>query len=275
MATFATPHAHPADIRLMNALASVMLTLVVLGAVAAAALWVARRPMFAIHRIEVDGDLSRNNVHTIRANAMPKLHGSFFTLNLAQAKAAFESVPWVRRATVQRVWPDTLRVQLVEHQPAALWRGEDGADRLVNTEGEVFEANTGDVEDDGLPTLAGPDGSSPRVLGLYRRLQPVFEQRLDAAIGTLEMSGRGSWRVELDNDAVVELGRGDDDEVVQRTDRFARTVPEVTGRYERRFVSADLRHHDGYAVRLRGVVTTPDAKPGTTPRNTTPAKKQH
>ena len=59
--------------------------------------------------------------------------------------------------------PDRLAVTLEEHQAAALWQGEDRrSDRLVNTHGEVFEANVGDVEDDALPTLAGPEARSSR-----------------------------------------------------------------------------------------------------------------
>ena len=51
---------------------------------------------------------------------------------------------------MRRVWPNRIAVHLEEHHPAAFW----GDDKLVNTEGEVFEANLGDVEDDNLPTLS-------------------------------------------------------------------------------------------------------------------------
>jgi len=57
----------------------------------------------------------------------------------------------------------------------------------------------------------------------------------------------------------VELGHGSIEEVTARTQRFVRTLTQVTSRYGRRpdaLVSADLRHGDGYAVRLRGVGTT-------------------
>ena len=38
---------------------------------------------------------------------------------------SFETVPWVRRAVVRRVWPDRLAVRLEEHRAVALWVGED------------------------------------------------------------------------------------------------------------------------------------------------------
>jgi cell division protein FtsQ len=73
------------------------------------------------------------------------------------------------------------------------------------------------------------------------------------------LTGRGGWTMHLDSGAVVELGRGTAQEVVARSQRFAHTITQVTSKYGRRpeaLVTADLRHADGYAVRLRGVATT-------------------
>jgi cell division protein FtsQ len=251
----------PADVRLMNVTARAVFTVAAVLLGAAAVLWLARQPMFALRSIQVEGDIARNSVSTIRANAAPRLAGNFFTLDLQKARAAFESVPWVRHAVVRRVWPNRLNVQLEEHRPVALWAVDDGNDKLVNSHGEVFEANVGDVEDDALPRLAGPDSSAARMLVLSQRLAPVLA-RLDAGdIAQLWLSGRGSWRVELEGGAVIELGRGTDDEIVARTERFVRTVSQVTGQYQRPLESADLRHNDGYAVRLKGVTTQVPATP--------------
>ena len=253
----------PADIRLMNATAAVLAAIGAVALVALAVLWAAHRPVFAVRAIRIEGDVAHNSALTIRANAAPKLAGNFFTLDLASARRAFESVPWVRQAIVKRVWPNRLAVQLEEHRPAALWVGTAGADeagdKLVNSYGEVFEANLGDVEDDSLPTLRGPEGTSAHMLAMIGRLGPEFAA-MDARIDTLELSGRGSWRVELDTGAEIELGRGSDDEVIARTHDFVATLPELRNRYQQHpLVSADLRHNAGYAVRLEGVSTSADA----------------
>lgn len=245
----------PGDVRLMNATASVLYVLGGLMLMALLINWCMRLPLFGLRAIRIEGDVLRNGVSTIRANAAPKLAGNFFTADLARSKHAFESVPWVRQAIVKRVWPNRLAVHLEEHRPAAVW----GEDRLVNSYGEVFEANLGDVEDDSLPMLQGPDGSSIHMLAMLNRLRPLFA-RLDAHVDTLTLSGRGSWRVGLDTGAEVELGRGSDDEVLERTDRFLATLTQVTSRYQRPLEYADLRHHDGYAVRLKGITTVIPAK---------------
>ncbi len=244
----------PADVRLMHAAANVLLALAAAVLLALALGWIVRQPGFALHRITIEGDVARNSLTTIRANAAPKLSGNFFTTDLAAGRRAFESVPWVRKAVVRRVWPDRLAVRLEEHRPAAVWAGNKAEDKLVNTFGEVFQANLGDVEDDSLPVLDGPEGSSAQMLAMLGRLGPVFATQ-SMRIERLSLSDRGSWRAALDSGAEVELGRGSDDEVVARTERFAATLTQVTGRFQRPLEYADLRHQDGYAVRLEGITT--------------------
>jgi cell division protein FtsQ len=247
----------PMDVKLMNIAATALFTVGIVLLLAAALWWALRHPLFAIAGITVQGDVAHNNAVTLRANVAPRLAGNFFTVNLERAREAFEGVPWVRAAVVRREFPNRLRVSLEEHRAVAYW-GPESESRLVNTFGEVFEANSGDLEAEELPRLSGPQEQAALVLTMYRTLQPMFES-LDLGLEHVALTARGSWQLELDNGAQVELGRGAPEEVVARTQRFLQTLTQVTSRYSRRpdaLVSADLRHGDGYALRLRGVGTT-------------------
>lgn len=251
-----TSVAVPLDVRLMHMAASLMY----LGAIVAvlgALVWsLVQLPMFALAGITVSGDVAHNNAVTLRANVASRLTGNFFTTDLGRVRNAFEGVPWVRQATVQREFPNRLRVTLEEHQPVAYW-GDDSESRMVNSYGEVFEANAGDLDDDKMPRLNGPDSQSQQVLAMYRALMPVFKD-LSLALNSLELTGRGSWRARVGHGAVIELGRGSVDDVMVRMRRLATTLVQVTqklGRKVSAMESADLRHDNGYAIRLRGVST--------------------
>ena len=278
MRTPSLPSPLPPDIRLMNAVSTLLLATVLALGLAVALQWLMRWPVFSIRAITVEGDVTRNSDASLRANALPRMSGSFLSMNLQTGQQAFEAVPWVRHAVLQRVWPNRLKVRLEEHRPAAYWEAKaegaaadsDASDArdisaerlLVNSFGEVFQANLGDVEDDKLPVLTGPNGASAAMLLMWRGLQ-VQVAALDDGVERLELSGRGSWRVSLDKGAVIELGRGSEAEVLARFGQFVRSITQITARYQTPLLSADLRHVDGYAVRLRGVSTTPiPPKPG-------------
>jgi cell division protein FtsQ len=252
-----------AEVRWMNLTSQVLFSVALLAAALLLAQWLARQPVFQLRGIKVVGDVAHNSVATIRANALPGLSGNYFSMNLQQTQKAFASVPWVRQAVVQRVWPNRIRVQLEEHRVAAIWSpdettvrsGSSAIDQLVNTHGEVFDANLGDVEDQELITLRGPEGSAAQMLAMAQTLAPVW-LRLQATVDELSLSGRGSWRVLLDTGAVIELGRGSPADVLARCEQFVATVGQFTTHYQRPVQYADLRHRDGYALRLRGISTT-------------------
>lgn len=247
----------PLDVRLMGTVSSLLLSLVVLAYLAGAGKWMLGHPMFTLRLIVVEGEVTRNNPLTLKANVVPHLTGNLFTLDLTQAREIFEAVPWVRSAVVRREFPNRLRVLLQEQHPVALW-GDEGGSTLLNEQGQVFEANLGEVEADALPRLKGPASQSQQVLEMYQALRPVL-RAADMDVEQLDLSPRGSWKLLTAQGATIELGRGQPQEVVSLLQQFLRTLPQIVSRYERTpkaLQMADLRHKDGYALRLHGVTTT-------------------
>lgn len=246
----------PLDVRLMNFSANALLLLFVAMLLAALLVWAMRLPRFALTAITVQGEVSHHSAATLRASVLPKLSGNFITLDLAQARAVFESLPWVRKAVLRREFPNRLQVELQEHQAVAYW-GAEPETRLLNAQGEVFEGHPGEAVRDDLPHLAGPQAQARPVLAMYQALQPVL-QPLDLQIDQLDRLAHGGWRAQTDTGAVLELGHGELPEVTARLQRFADTLTQVAARHGRQpdaLESADLRHRDGYALRLAGVTT--------------------
>jgi len=250
------PEPLPLDIRMMQQFSRMLMALLSLILLCGVVWWLIRMPVFAIAGITLVGQVEHNNAVTFRANVTPKLRGDFFTFDLQQTQKIFETVPWVRRAVVEREFPNRLRVKIEEHQPVAYW-GEESQGRLLNKQGEVFDANWGEIDEDRLPKLSGPDNQSAQVLDVYTLIEPEFK-RMGLSVVTLELTARGSWRAKLANASVVEMGRGTSEEILNRVKMFTLTLAQVSARYEKKvsaLESADLRHDHGYALRMRGLST--------------------
>jgi cell division protein FtsQ len=83
-------------------------------------------------------------------------------------------------------------------------------------------------------------------------------------IESLDLTSQGSWRLTLASGALIEAGRGDLDTVQARSQKFLKTLTRVLSRYQRPIGAleyADLRHDNGYAIRLRGISTVANATP--------------
>lgn len=199
-------------------------------------------------------ELRHVNVLTIRSTAVPKLRGNFFTADLEAARAAFEAVPWVRRASVRREWPNRLIVALEEYQALATW-GEDG-NRLLSQQGELFAANLAEAEEDSsrsLPQLEGPPGSEKDVLARYQAMQQWFAA-IDLAPEKVMLSGRYAWSVLLNNGTLVELGREQEGvNLKQRVERLVKVYPHLVKMSHDRIETVDMRYPNGVALKARNL----------------------
>jgi cell division protein FtsQ len=250
------------DIKMLNATADVLFGMLALALLVTSFWWLAQRPMFALKVIRIEGTaevpLRYVNRSTVKGTAVPRIKGNFFTVNLDAVRTAFESVPWVRKATVRREWPNKLIVTLEEHIPLGTW-GEDG--RLLSVKGDVFTANLAEAEEDGeLPALAGPIGSEKEVVEVFRDLHDWFAPaRLKPA--SLRLSGRYAWTVGLDNGMKVELGREQSRETLKaRVDRLMGIYPQLVARLQDRIESIDMRYPNGLALTARGLTIESDVK---------------
>lgn len=250
------------DTRILNAISSALLGLAALVLLSAGLWWLTQRPLFHLKVIKIDGvpevPLRRVNALTVRSTALPRIQGNFFTANLDVVRAAFESVPWVRKATVRREWPNTLLVRIEEHQPLGTW-GQDG--RLVSAKGDVFTANLDEAEEDGeLPEFAGPEGSAPEVVARYAALQQWFAP-LKLVPEAVQLSGRYAWIVRLDNGISVELGREQNASTLQdRVRRLVSVYPQLAERLQDRIESIDMRYPNGLALKASGLKFGLDSK---------------
>lgn len=242
-------------------------TLYLLAALAlgiAAALWLAQRPMFALKGIYVDaasGKLEHVTPESVHTAIEGRLSGNFFTADLEQMRQIFETVPWVRHASVRRQWPNALRVTVEEHRVLGLWN----ENRLLNTYGESFTANLGEAEDDGeLPVFTGPPGSEKLVAQRYAQLLTWFKpMRVDPV--RVALTQRYAWQVELSTGMTVDLGRDpaagtDAASLESRVQRFVQAAPVIDTRIGKT-LHADLRYPNGFAV-----VTAKPEKPKAAPK---------
>jgi cell division protein FtsQ len=243
------------DAKTLNAASSSLMALVMLGCMALGLWWLAQMPVFTLHTIRIETlnqqSLRHVNHLTLRNSALGKIRGNFFTANLDTVRQAFETVPWVRRASVRREWPDQLIVALEEHEALGTW-GEDG--RLLSTVGEVFTANLAEAEDDHfLPAFSGPDGSEKEVLRRYAQLHNWFAP-LGLTPHALELSSRYAWTVKLNNGMSVALGREQTKTMLkERVDRLTGIYPQLVSRLTE-IDTIDMRYPNGLALSAHGMV---------------------
>lgn len=221
--------------------------------------WLVHQPMFGISLVKV----AEPPVHVTRRQVEDvvrrELQGNFFTLDLEASRRAFARLPWVREASLERHWPGTLEVRIVEQEAVAVWQ-EGG---LVNREGEVFQGAT----DADLPVFDGPDGSSRLVAERFAAIRSVLAD-VGLVPHAIELSPRHAWSVDIKGGPRIELGRSADLAPLQR---FLAAYPQQIEPLMPRLSQIDLRYRNGFALRSRD--GKPLTLPGRAPNGTAVSRK--
>lgn len=146
---------------------------------------------------------------------------------------------WVREASVQRLFPDIIHVEIDEHEPFAIWRREEGA-VLVDDRGAVVKGLTPE-QFPGLPVIAGTGApeAAPDFLAMLRR-RPAINGRVVWS----QRIGERRWTLRLDSGLDVHLP---EERTEIALDELIR-LHETTGLMDRDIAVIDMRLPDRITV---------------------------
>ena len=232
--------------QLLNLISDVLLVFGAAGLGYAAVAAISHLPVYPLREVLVTTPLAQVTQAQLEYAARSSLRGNFFTVDLEDARGAFEKLPWVRRADVRRRWPGGIEVRLEEHVASAYWRvGETGDMRLVNRYGEVFSA----ASNARMPVFSGPEGSSGVLLAKFedftRKLGPLGKQLVGVSL-----SAREAWQLKMEDGLTIELGHDQAKAPIdERLSRFVRHFPQAKAQLNMNVAVVDLRYPSGFALR--------------------------
>ena len=131
--------------------------------------WLWESRYFPIKKIHFYGQLAETDQVKLAEVAQRNINGNFFKADMNELKQALAKDPCVESVKVQRMWPDTVNVFVVERQAQASWK--DGG--LVDAKGFVFNAKT----QKSVPEFSGPKYMMPKVVAFQTMAQPMLEQK--------------------------------------------------------------------------------------------------
>ncbi len=233
---------------LMNLVSDLLLLFGALALAYAAVLEAVRLPFFPLQQVFVITAPEQVTTTQIEYAARNSLAGNFFTVNLDSVRTSFEKLPWVRKASVRRHWPDGIDVAIEEHVAVARWQNSAGEARLVNNHGEIFAASLTGAQN-ALPLFGGPEGSAPQVLARYYEFKEALAP-LSRTPRMVAISAREAWQLRLDDGLVLDLGRDQPKHPLnERLQRFVDSYASAKARVMTTIAVIDMRYPNGFAMR--------------------------
>lgn len=259
----------------------------VLAVLAALALTVAGVRQFLLHdprflitsssAIAIAGNqhISRSDVLAVFGSDLER---NIFKVPLGERRTDLERLPWVANATVMRLLPNRIRVQLVERTPVAFTRHGTQIG-LVDASGVLLDMPPESAGDPhySFPVLTGlTPGDTPEVRAARMEVYRRFLGDLTAAGATVtqslsevDVTNPEDVKALVTSDGADILVHFGDEDFLHRYQEFERHLPEWRTQYPR-LASADMRYERQVVLEmqpgtnsssLEGAGTAPSALP--------------
>jgi cell division protein FtsQ len=201
--------------------------------------WLTLPSTLPVHHVEMRGDLQRVDMERLRQQVNTAVKGGFFSIDLESVRNGLESLPWVYGASLRRIWPDRLIIEIEAQKPIVRW-GDKG---MLNQYGDVFKAEL----DPSLPQILGEDGREKQLISDFIEVERALKP-LDLRLLGLREDARRDQRLTLNNGIELALGRKNRQ---ARLSRFVMSYPQTLAPLLPRISALDLRYANGFAVRWK------------------------
>jgi cell division protein FtsQ len=179
------------------------------------------------------------------------------SINVAEAREAIETLPWVKSAQVERQLPNSIHVIVQERTAYALWQ-RGARYTLIDAEGHAITDVPGQIGE--LPLVVGADAPA-HTYELFEMLktEPALHHRMRGAVRI----GERRWNLHFDSFEAGITVRLPETELAASLKRLA-VLQRDHNILDRDLASIDLRLEDRLIVQLNPGATTPDSNTKTT-----------
>lgn len=195
---------------------------------------------FPIHSIKIAAVYQAVTPEEVGRIFSQYLNTSFFVFPVRKLYADLMKLDGIREVGIERIWPDTLNVRLVEKIPIAYWNHA-----LLTERGELLKEVKGNVLV--LPHLIGPENQQLEVLQIYKKMSKILAS-YGLSLSHLEQRNNQAFELTLMNGVVLRLGKND---IEKRLLRFCKLNHDIFSKKQAQLASVDLRYPKAIAVQWK------------------------
>jgi cell division protein FtsQ len=181
-----------------------------------------------------------------------------FFVPLDERRKELESIPWIERATVMRVLPDQIRVNVVERQPVAFTR-QGSQVGLVDANGVLLSmpAAAMAAHHYSFPVVTGIDGGDPAAsrkarMAMYQRMMGDLDstgQHNSQQISEIDLTDPEDARVLMPEQGADILAHFGEDHFLERYQRYKAHIAEWRQQYPH-LAAVDLRYDQQVVLQM-------------------------
>ena len=160
---------------------------------------IARSVGLGVSAVVISSDNGMSDAEILKLSGIT-IQSSLVFLNAAEVREKLKSVPLIREASVRKLYPDRLVIDVEGRQPFGLWQ-KDGKVAVIAKDGTAIDAMRDDRFAE-LPFVVG-EGANERIAEYISLLDAAGDMRSKIRAGTLVSARR--WNLKMFNGIDVRL----------------------------------------------------------------------
>lgn len=177
----------------------------------------------------------------IQSNLSDVLNNNLWLINVSEVKKKLYDHPWVREIFINKIWPNILKLELIQHTPIAKWNGKF----MLTNSGKILPLINKNLN---LPEFYAPFGQEQVLLEKYSILLEKLTP-LGLFISKIEIMPDQNIQISLSNNInntiIIKLGTID---LLDRINRFIIVYKKRLQPIISDISYVDLRYTNGVAV---------------------------
>jgi cell division protein FtsQ len=197
---------------------------------------------YPITRLKLSGQLDYIAPIEIQSKIEDLLNGNLWTISVSKVKDQLYEHPWVQQVFIKKLWPDVLKVDIIQHSPVAKWNDKF----FLTFTGKILPSTNyyGSKKDLKLPEFYGQSGQENLVVETYLILLEKLAP-LGLFISKIEIMSDQGIQITLNNNITLKLGTFD---LLDRINRFIVVYKKKLQPIISDISYIDLRYTNGVAV---------------------------
>ncbi len=258
------------EVRLSQVLAKLfiaMTLMLLLASLFVVFYWLNKPENFLFKKIELVNQLENQKADELQKVAEKSVEAGFFSLNVADFTQKLQSqLPWVKSVSVKKIWPNKLRIFIIERKPIVRWISvEENKNellpndlawvknyQLLSDQAIVFRPNLTIKQKEKfsqLVLLFGTENSAKNVLSECLAMNKKL-MTIGLGIQQCGMNKRRTWNIVL----VLKSGKNIDiklgkDNIMQQLERFIKIFSGQLKTYLGFAQYVDLRYSNGFSIK--------------------------
>lgn len=173
-----------------------------------------------------------------------KYSKKFIQNDIITIQTNISKIPWIQKASIEKKWPDSLIVQILEYIPIGFWNDI----YFIDIHGTIFYVPKHRLNNiKNLLKIYAPQNSEKIILHALLEIKSILEKK-QISLNTIYVGEQFNWNLTIENNLKIRLGRYDK---IYKLRRFVTIYPvllKIAQKENKKMKYIDLRYNSGLSV---------------------------